>query len=112
MMADPTVKARMKADADVLRADPRRTARFDGMLAETNSTLRGRFETARMSGSGNLGAAKAAVMGSGSVQTAGAVASAIGATAGAPWRGRPPPTRSSWPPPPRRSPRSTCRPPR
>ena len=83
MMADPTVKARMKADADVLRADPRRTARFDGMLAETNSTLRGRFETARMSGSGNLGAAKAAVMGSGSVQTAGAVASAIGATAGA-----------------------------
>ena len=83
MMADPTVKARMKADADVLRADPRRTARFDGMLAETNSTLRGRFETARMSGSGNLGAAKAAVMGSGSVRTAGAVASAIGATAGA-----------------------------
>ena len=83
MMADPTVKARMKADADVLRADPRRTARFDGMLAETNSTLRGRFETARMSGSGNLGAAKAAVMGSGSVQTAGRVASAIGATAGA-----------------------------
>ena len=83
MMADPTVKARMKADADVLRADPRRTARFDGMLAETNSTLRGRFETARMSGSGNLGAAKAAVMGSGSVQTAGTVASAIGATAGA-----------------------------
>ena len=83
MMADPTVKARMKADADVLRADPRRTARFDGMLAETNATLRGRFETARMSGSGNLGAAKAAVMGSGSVQTAGAVASAIGATAGA-----------------------------
>ena len=83
MMADPTVKARMKADADVLRADPRRTARFDGMLAETNATLRGRFETARMSGSGNLGAAKAAVMGSGSVQTAGAVASAVGATAGA-----------------------------
>lgn len=83
MMADPTVKARMKADADVLRADPRRTARFDGMLAETNSTLRGRFETARMSGSGNLGAAKAAVMGSRSVQTAGAVASAVGATAGA-----------------------------
>ena len=83
MMAAPTVKARMKADADVLRADPRRTARFDGMLAETNSTLRGRFETARMSGSGNLGAAKAAVMGSGSVQTAGTVASAIGATAGA-----------------------------
>ena len=83
MMADPTVKARMKADADVLRADPRRTARFDGMLAETNSTLRGRFETARMSGSGNLGAAKAAVMGSGSVRTAGAVASAVGATAGA-----------------------------
>ena len=76
MMADPTVKARMKADADVLRADPRRTARFDGMLAETNATLRGRFETARMSGSGNLGAAKAAVMGSGSVRTAGAVASA------------------------------------
>ena len=83
MMADPTVKARMKADADVLRADPRRTARFDGMLAETNATLRGRFETARMSGSGNLGAAKAAVMGSGSVRTAGAVASAVGATAGA-----------------------------
>lgn len=83
MMADPTVKARMKADADVLRADPRRTARFDGMLAETNATLRGRFETARMSGSGNLGAAKAAVMGSRSVQTAGAVASAVGATAGA-----------------------------
>ena len=83
MMADPTVKARMKADADVLRADPRRTARFDGMLAETNATLRGRFETARMSGAGSLGAAKAAVMGSGSVQTAGAVASAIGATAGA-----------------------------
>ena len=83
MMADPTVKARMKADADVLRADPRRTARFDGMLAETNSTLHGRFETARMSGSGNLGAAKAAVMGSGSVRTAGAVASAVGATAGA-----------------------------
>ena len=83
MMADPTIKARMKADADVLRADPRRTARFDGMLAETNSTLRGRFETARMSGSGNLGAAKAAVMGSRSVQTAGAVASAVGATAGA-----------------------------
>lgn len=83
MMADPTVKARMKADADVLRADPRRTARFDGMLAETNATLRGRFETARMSGAGNLGAAKAAVMGSGSVQTAGAVASAVGATAGA-----------------------------
>ena len=81
MMADPTVKARMKADADVLRADPRRTARFDGMLAETNATLRGRFETARMSGSGNLGAAKAAVMGSRSVQTAGAVASAVGATA-------------------------------
>ena len=81
MMADPTVKARMKADADVLRADPRRTARFDGMLAETNSTLRGRFETARMSGSGNLGAAKAAVMGSGSVRTAGAVASAVGAVA-------------------------------
>ena len=80
MMADPTVKARMKADADVLRADPRRTARFDGMLAETNATLRGRFETARMSGSGNLGAAKAAVMGSRSVQTAGAVASAVGAT--------------------------------
>lgn len=83
MMADPTVKARMKADADVLRADPRRTARFDGMLAETNATLRGRFETARMSGSGNLGAAKAAVMGSRSVRTAGAVASAVGATAGA-----------------------------
>lgn len=83
MMADPTVKARMKADADVLRADPRRTARFDGMLAETNATLRGRFETARMSGSGSLGAAKAAVMGSGSVRTAGAVASAVGATAGA-----------------------------
>ena len=83
MMADPTVKARMKADADVLRADPRRTARFDGMLAETNSTLHGRFETARMSGSGNLGAAKAAVMGSGSVRTAGAAASAVGATAGA-----------------------------
>ena len=83
MMADPTVKARMKADADVLRADPRRTARFDGMLAETNATLRGRFETARMSGSGDLGAAKAAVMGSRSVQTAGAVASAVGATAGA-----------------------------
>lgn len=83
MMADPTVKARMKADADVLRADPRRTARFDGMLAETNATLRGRFETARMSGSGNLGAARAAVMGSGSVRTAGAVASAVGATAGA-----------------------------
>ena len=83
MMADPTVKARMKADADVLRADPRRTARFDGMLAETNATLHGRFETARMSGSGNLGAAKAAVMGSGSVRTAGAVASAVGATAGA-----------------------------
>ena len=83
MMADPTVKARMKADADVLRADPRRTARFDGMLAETNATLRGRFETARMSGSRNLGAAKAAVMGSRSVQTAGAVASAVGATAGA-----------------------------
>ena len=83
MMADPTVKARMKADADVLRADPRRTARFDGMLAETNATLRGRFETARMSGSGNLGAAKAAVMGSRSVQTAGAIASAVGATAGA-----------------------------
>ena len=83
MMADPTVKARMKADADVLRADPRRTARFDGMLAETNATLRGRFETARMSGSGNLGAAKAAVMGSRSIQTAGAVASAVGATAGA-----------------------------
>ena len=83
MMADPTVKARMKADADVLRADPRRTARFDGMLAETNSTLHGRFETVRMSGSGNLGAAKAAVMGSGSVRTAGAVASAVGATAGA-----------------------------
>ena len=80
MMADPTVKARMKADADVLRADPRRTARFDGMLAETNATLRGRFETARMSGSGDLGAAKAAVMGSRSVQTAGAVASAVGAT--------------------------------
>ena len=80
MMADPTVKARMKADADVLRADPRRTARFDGMLAETNATLRGRFETARMSGSGNLGAAKAAVMGSRSVRTAGAVASAVGAT--------------------------------
>lgn len=75
MMADPTVKARMKADADVLRADPRRTARFDGMLAETNATLRGRFETARMSG-----AAKAAVMGSRGVQTAGAVASAVGAT--------------------------------
>ena len=83
MMADPTVKARMKADADVLRADPRRTARFDGMLAETNATLRGRFETARMSGSGNLGAAKAAVMGSRSVRTAGAAASAVGATAGA-----------------------------
>lgn len=83
MMADPTVKARMKADADVLRADPRRTARFDGMLAETNATLRGRFETARMSGSGDLGAAKAAVMGSRSVRTAGAVASAVGATAGA-----------------------------
>ena len=83
MMADPTVKARMKADADVLRADPRRTARFDGMLAETNATLRGRFETARMSGAGSLGAAKAAVMGSRSVQTAGAVASAVGATAGA-----------------------------
>ena len=83
MMADPTVKARMKADADVLRADPRRTARFDGMLAETNATLRGRFETARMSGSGNLGAARAAVMGSGSVRTAGAAASAVGATAGA-----------------------------
>ena len=83
MMADPTVKARMKADADVLRADPRRTARFDGMLAETNATLRGRFETARMSGSGNLGAAKAAVMGSGSVRTAGAVASAVLATSGA-----------------------------
>ena len=83
MMADPTVKARMKADADVLRADPRRTARFDGMLAEANATLRGRFETARMSGSGNLGAAKAAVMGSRSVRTAGAVASAVGATAGA-----------------------------
>lgn len=83
MMADPTVKARMKADADVLRADPRRTARFDGMLAETNATLRGRFETARMSGSGNLGAAKAAVMGSRSVRTAGAIASAVGATAGA-----------------------------
>ena len=80
MMADPTVKARMKADADVLRADPRRTARFDGMLAETNATLRGRFETARMSGAGSLGAAKAAVMGSRSVQTAGAVASAVGAT--------------------------------
>ena len=80
MMADPTVKARMKADADVLRADPRRTARFDGMLAETNATLRGRFETARMSGSGNLGAAKAAVMGSRSVRTVGAVASAVGAT--------------------------------
>lgn len=79
MMADPTVKARMKADADVLRADPRRTARFDGMLAETNATLRGRFETARMSGSGNLGAARAAVMGSRSVRTA----SAVGATAGA-----------------------------
>ena len=62
MMADPTVKARMKADADVLRADPRRTARFDGMLAETNATLRGRFETARMSGSGNLGAAHPVVM--------------------------------------------------
>ena len=83
MMADPTVMARMKADADVLRADPRRTARFDGMLAETNATLRGRFETARMSGSGDLGAAKAAVMGSRSVRTAGAVASAVGATAGA-----------------------------
>ena len=83
MMADPTVMARMKADADVLRADPRRTARFDGMLAETNATLRGRFETARMSGAGSLGAAKAAVMGSRSVQTAGAVASAVGATAGA-----------------------------
>ena len=83
MMADPTVKARMKADADVLRADPRRTARFDGMLAETNATLRGRFETARMSGAGSLGAAKAAVMGSRSVRTAGAVASAVGATAGA-----------------------------
>lgn len=83
MMADPTVKARMKADADVLRADPRRTARFDGMLAETNATLRGRFETARMSGSGNLGAARAAVMGSRSVRTAGAAASAVGATAGA-----------------------------
>ena len=83
MMADPTVKARMKADADVLRADPRRTARFDGMIAETNATLRGRFETARMSGSGNLGAAKAAVMGSRSVRTAGAAASAVGATAGA-----------------------------
>ena len=80
MMADPTVEARMKADADVLRADPRRTARFDGMLAETNATLRGRFETARMSGAGSLGAAKAAVMGSRSVQTAGAVASAVGAT--------------------------------
>ena len=80
MMADPTVKARMKADADVLRADPRRTARFDGMLAETNATLRGRFETARMSGAGSLGAAKAAVMGSRGVQTAGAVASAVGAT--------------------------------
>ena len=83
MMADPTVKARMKADADVLRADPRRMARFDGMLAEANSTLRGRFDTARMSGSGNLGAAKAAVMGSRSVQTAGMVMSAVGATAGA-----------------------------
>ena len=83
MMADPTVMARMKADADVLRADPRRTARFDGMLAETNATLRGRFETARMSGSGNLGAAKAAVMGSRSVRTAGAAASAVGATVGA-----------------------------
>ena len=83
MMADPTVKARMKADADVLRADPRRTARFDGMLAEANSTLRGRFDTARMSGSGNLGAAKAVVMGSRSVQTAGMVMSAVGATAGA-----------------------------
>ena len=83
MMADPTVKACMKADADVLRADPRRTARFDGMLAETNATLRGRFETARMSGAGSLGAAKAAVMGSRSVQTAGAVAPAVGATAGA-----------------------------
>ena len=71
-MADPTVRARMTADADALRSDPRQTARFDRMLADANSTMRGRYETARMSGRTGVGSVMSAVGGTLPAQMAGA----------------------------------------
>ncbi len=63
MMSDPTVQARMAADADALRADPRQTARFDRMFDDVNAKLSGRYRTARMAGHGVLGATAGAVGG-------------------------------------------------
>lgn len=92
MMSDPTVQARMAADADALRADPRQTARFDRMFDDVNAKLSGRYRTARMAGHGVLGATAGAVGGgmaraaqvlTPTATAAGTAISGLGATAAA-----------------------------
>lgn len=84
MMADPNVRERVDADAAALRADPRQTVRFDRMFDEANATVRGRYESARLSGSGVLPALVSSVSRDGGVvsDVVSSSASAVGTLLG------------------------------